>query len=63
MLDEGDGIAALTSPPGPSAHAPPWIPPGELCVMSLENPYHFKMDCASGTGLLEVDVSGTYIPC
>ena len=41
-------------------------PDASKCVISgLENPYHFKVDCANagGTGLLEVGVSGAYIPC
>ena len=41
-------------------------PDASKCVISgLENPGGFKVDCvdAGGTGLLEVGVSGAYIPC
>ena len=41
-------------------------PDASKCVISgLENPGKFKVDCsnAGGNGLLEVGVSGAYIPC
>lgn len=41
-------------------------PDASKCIISgLENPGGFKVDCvdAGGSGLLEVGVSGAYIPC
>lgn len=41
-------------------------PDASKCIISgLENPNHFEVDCtnAGGSGLLEVGVTGAYVPC
>ena len=54
---QGSPFEAICSRPPPDA--------SKCVITGLENPGGFKVDCvdAGGTGLLEVGVSGAYIPC